>query len=302
MGRTPPPLLARDVQDLRAALAGRAGPVALVPTMGALHEGHLALVRAAREQAGVVVASIFVNPAQFGPGEDLESYPRDEAGDLEALASVSCDIAYLPTATVMYPPGDQTRVRPGALAQAMDGAARPGHFEGVCTVVAKLFGQVRPDLALFGEKDFQQLAVIRRMREDLHLWPEIVGVPTVREPDGLAMSSRNRYLSASERTLAGVLPRTLRDAARRLLAGVPSEAVLTGGLDALRQAGFVPDYLDLRRADDLTALPAGPVPAAVLEDARLFVAARLGATRLIDNLSLHEATSLTREHDRILAT
>ena len=287
MPATPPLPVARRVPELRTQLAGRDGPVALVPTMGALHAGHLSLVAAAREAvgpAGTVVASIFVNPTQFGAHEDLDAYPRDEAGDLQALASAACDLAYLPDASVMYPPGDQTRVRPGALAQTMDGPARPGHFEGVCTVVAKLFGQARPDVAVFGEKDYQQLLVVRRMSEDLALRPRIIGVPTLREADGLAMSSRNRYLSPDERRAAAALPRVLRGASKALVSGAAIEPVLEEGLAALEAAGFAPDYLEARRGDDLAALsgPLGPA----LPDARLFAAARLGGTRLIDNVSV----------------
>ena len=294
MADTPPAPavpVARDEPALRAALARRAGAVALVPTMGALHEGHLRLVETARRHADRVVVSIFVNPTQFGPNEDLDAYPRDEAGDLAALAATGCDLAYLPSVPVMYPPGDQTRVRPGPLASVMDGAARPGHFEGVCTVVAKLFGQVRPDVAVFGEKDYQQLAVIRRMTADLALGPEVVGAPTVREPDGLAMSSRNRYLSAQERAAAGALPRVLDEAASRLRANDPPDAVLGDALRALRAAGFAPDYLDLRRGDDLSCLSGDALTRGELDAARLFVAARLGGTRLIDNLAVR--TGLT---------
>ena len=286
--RTPPLPTFRTPNDLAAALdqLRPRGAVAFVPTMGALHDGHLSLIRAAREEATVVVASIFVNPTQFGPNEDLDAYPRDEAGDLAALAAGGCHLAYLPSASVMYPPGDQTRVRPGPLSDVMDGAARPGHFEGVCTVVAKLFGQVRPDIALFGEKDFQQLRIIERMTTDLCLTPRIVGVPTRREADGLAMSSRNRYLDADERARAGALPRALAATQAALLSGVPAGAALTAGREDLTAAGFTVDYLDLRSMDDLVLLPEGKLSASGAETARLFVAARLGTTRLIDNLAL----------------
>jgi pantoate--beta-alanine ligase len=269
-------------EALRAAASG--GRLALVPTMGALHEGHLALVAEARRRADAVAVSIFVNPAQFGPGEDLSRYPRDEEGDLSKLARAGCDLAYLPTPAEMYPAGEETRVVPGALAEPLDGASRPGHFAGVCTVVAKLFGQLRPDVAVFGEKDYQQLAVIRRMTADLALRVEIVGVPTVREADGLALSSRNRYLSPPERRIAARLPETLFKVASRLRGGVPTDTAVAQGLAALQEAGFVPDYLEVRRAADLSPYPPRGLRREEAAEARLFAAARLGATRLIDNL------------------
>ena len=281
------PLRTRAALDKALADHRNSGEtLALVPTMGALHDGHLRLIETARHHAQVVVASIYVNPLQFGPAEDLDAYPRDEAGDLAALASAGCGYAYLPRTGEMYPPGDQTRIHPGPLAEPLDGASRPGHFEGVCTVVAKLFGHVRPDLAVFGEKDFQQLQVIRQMTRDLALAPNIVGVPTVREADGLALSSRNRYLNAAQREAAAALPAILAKVAARILGGVATDTALIQGLDALGAAGFEADYLELRRDDDLSPLPARPLRREEAAGARLFVAARMGRTRLIDNRPL----------------
>lgn len=276
---------ARDVARATAALR-EGGTVALVPTMGALHEGHLALIAEARRRADAVIASVFVNPAQFGPAEDLAGYPRDEAGDLAALTAAGCDLAYLPSAAEMYPPGDQTCIDPGPLGEPMDGAARPGHFAGVCTVVAKLFGQVRPEVAVFGEKDYQQLAVIRRMTTDLCLGVDVIGVPTVREADGLALSSRNRYLTPPERRIAARLPEVLEKVAGRLRGGVATDTAILQGLAALDEAGFTTDYLDVRRASDLTAYPPRVLRKEEFAEARLFAAAKIGRTRLIDNLPL----------------
>ncbi|WP_031551940.1 pantoate--beta-alanine ligase [Parvularcula oceani] len=278
------------VREATKAWQAQGQRVALVPTMGALHDGHLSLIAAARRRADRVVASIFVNPTQFGPNEDFASYPRDEAADLAKLASAGCDLAYLPAAEEMYPAGEQTRVVPGALAEPLDGASRPGFFTGVCTVVAKLFGQVRPDLAVFGEKDFQQLAIIRRMTEDLALAVEIIGAPIIREADGLAMSSRNRYLTPPERRIAGRLPEILNKVATRIAGGVATDTALLQGLGDLEDAGLAPvDYLELRRADDLTPLPSRPLRRQEIEQARLFAAVMLGRTRLIDNIPLTRA-------------
>jgi pantoate--beta-alanine ligase len=269
--------IVRDPASLRAAL-GSGGPIGLVPTMGALHEGHLSLVAAARAAgARKVVVSIFVNPTQFGPKEDFSVYPRDEAGDLAALARAGADLAYLPDAAAMYPPGDSTRVRVSGLTECLCGPLRPGHFEGVATVVAKLFGQTRPDFAAFGEKDYQQLLVVRRMTADLALTPAIVAVPTLREADGLAMSSRNRRLSASGRKLAPALHATMRDIAAKIAARAAPAPLLAEGIASLGRAGFGPiDYLELRDADMLA--PATQAPA------RLFAAAYLEGVRLIDNI------------------
>ena len=216
----------RSVAALRAAVRSRreAGArIGLVPTMGALHDGHLALVQAARDRgAAFVVATIFVNPLQFNPDEDLAAYPRDEAGDLERFAAAGVDLVFAPPLEEMYPPGFATEVRVSSLTRYLEGPARPGHFEGVATVVTKLLNQAQPDLACFGEKDFQQLQVIRRFARDLDLPVEIVGVTTVREADGLAMSSRNRYLSPAQRKIASALPQVMHDTVAELRGGGPS--------------------------------------------------------------------------------
>jgi pantoate--beta-alanine ligase len=276
-------IVVRDVPALRAALGARTGPWALVPTMGALHAGHIALVTEARRRAPNVAASIFVNPTQFAANEDLSRYPRDEAGDLAALADAGCDLAWLPTVDVMYPPGDVTFIEVGGAeaggpAQGFEGALRPGHFRGVATVVGKLLHQVSPAVAMFGEKDWQQLQVIRRMVADLH-WPvEIAGVPTVREADGLAMSSRNRFLSAAERTAAPRVFAILQDTAQGLAAGDAS--AVPCGEAALRDAGFGVDYFALVEAASMRPAESGTRPA------RLITAARLGTVRLLDNAAV----------------
>jgi pantoate--beta-alanine ligase len=278
-------LTVRTLDALRAALAGfrAAGArVALVPTMGALHAGHMALVEAARVEGTRVVASIFVNPKQFGPNEDLARYPRQEAEDAAMLAGVGCDLLWAPAVEVMYPAGFASGVSVGGgLTDVLDGAARPGHFDGVATVVAKLFAQARPDIAYFGEKDWQQLAVVRRMAIDLDTGVEVVGVPTVREADGLALSSRNAYLSAEERERALVLPRAL-SAAAAAIAGGDVGAALGEARAALARAGFVVDYVELVDAGSLGKPVAGRAR-------RLLAAARIGGTRLIDNMAIGEA-------------
>ena len=273
------PALAKGLAELRRSHR----TLALVPTMGALHEGHLALLGEAARHADAATASIFVNPTQFGAGEDFAAYPRTEDADLAALEGAGCALAYLPDPGEMYPPGDQTRVAPGALAEPMDGAARPGHFAGVCTVVAKLFGHVRPDAAVFGEKDYQQLLVIRRMTADLALGVRIVGAPIARAPDGLALSSRNRYLSGPERAAACHLPRTLDKVAGRIRGGVAVDTALIQGLDDLEAGGLAPDYMEARRGDDLAPAPARVLRREEADAMRLFAAARAGTTRLIDN-------------------
>ena len=275
----------RDIAALRAAVAdlrSRGARVAFVPTMGALHDGHLTLVRRAREAADHVVASIFVNPTQFGPNEDLDAYPRREAADAAVLAEEGVAVLWAPTVAVMYPDGHATSVSVRGLDAVLCGAARPGHFDGVATVVAKLFQQVQPDIALFGEKDWQQLAIIRRMASDLDFAIKIVSVPTVREADGLAMSSRNAYLTPEQRAVAGRLPIILQSTATQILAGAPPGEVLNAGRVALLEAGFASvDYLEMRDGVSLALLDEiGPA-------ARVFVAARIGSTRLIDNLSVH---------------
>ena len=262
------------------ALKAAGGRVALVPTMGALHAGHLALVREARRQAEHVVASIFVNPTQFGANEDLGSYPRREAEDAAMLEGEGCAILWAPDAGVMYPQGFATTVTVAGLSEGLCGASRPGHFAGVATVVAKLFNQVRPDIALFGEKDFQQLAVIRRMTADLDFGVEVLGVPTQRDADGLALSSRNAYLSADERVQARALPRALVEAAQAIRGGEEVSAALASATQKLGAAGFEVEYVELREPETLA-----PV-SALARPARLLAAARLGNTRLIDNLEL----------------
>jgi pantoate--beta-alanine ligase len=281
-----PLVTVRTVADLRARVDGwrRAGQtVAFAPTMGALHEGHLSLVRLGREKADRVVASVFVNPTQFGPNEDFDRYPRDEAADAALLASAGCDLLYAPNIAEMYPDGFATRVTVSGVSEPMDGRARPGHFEGVATVVAKLLNQARPDLAIFGEKDFQQLQVIRRLARDLDLPVEILGAPIARDADGLALSSRNAYLSAEERPIAGMMNKVLADAAARLRAGDSVEKVEATGRAALERHGFQKiDYFEVRRASDL----ARPCDAPLEEELRIFAAAHLGRTRLIDNMAV----------------
>ena len=274
----------RDLTSLRAslpALRDGGARVALVPTMGALHEGHLTLVRAARGLADHVAVSIFVNPRQFGANEDLASYPRRAAEDAAMLAGEGAALLWLPDTGAMYPDGHATGIHVAGLDGMLCGAARPGHFDGVATVVAKLFNQIAPDVALFGEKDWQQLAIIRRMARDLDFPVEIVGVPTVRDADGLALSSRNAYLSAAQREAAAALPAALRDAATALRDGRDATAVLADARARVLGAGFGSiDYLDLR--DGATLAPLQRAQAG----ARLFVAARMGTTRLIDNIAV----------------
>lgn len=274
----------RDIDALRkavAALKKGGGRVAFVPTMGALHAGHMALVAEAKKHGSHVVASIFVNPAQFGANEDLDLYPRREVADAAMLEAEGCAILWVPDVTAMYPEGYATNVSVGGVSEGLDGEARPGHFDGVATVVAKLFNQVRPDVALFGEKDYQQLAVIRRMVRDLDFPIEIVGVPTQRDADGLALSSRNAYLSAEERVAARALPRALGEAAGAICEGADVGEALAAARAKLEQAGFDPvNYVELRDAATLAPLNRLNRPA------RILVAARIGTTRLIDNLEV----------------
>lgn len=295
--------IVRTLAELAAARAGLGDAVGLVPTMGALHDGHLSLVAAAQAECRSVAASIFVNPLQFAPGEDLSRYPRDEAGDLEKLRASGCALAWLPDVAAMYPPGDATEVVPAGPALGWEGAQRPGHFRGVATVVAKLFGQVRPRRAYFGEKDWQQLQVVRRMTADLLLPVEVVGVATRRDPDGLAMSSRNRFLSGAERATAPLLPQTLRDAAAAIVAlardqtmrlAAPAsprprgvESVLVGAKEALARSGFGVDYLALVEPDSLQEVR--DLGVSHTRGLRLIVAARLGTVRLLDNLDVPTA-------------
>jgi pantoate--beta-alanine ligase len=257
--------------------------IALVPTMGALHAGHASLVTRAQSLSDAVAVSIFVNPTQFGPNEDFARYPRDEAADLALLEKLGTDIAYLPSAEEMYGPHSITRILLPGISEELCGAFRPGHFSGVATVVLKLLMQAMPDLALFGEKDYQQLHILRSMARDLDVPAQIQGAPTLREADGLALSSRNRYLNASQRTQAGALYRTLDATAARLRAGLPVKTALAQAEAMLAEAGFGRvDYVSLRRADDLgvTERLEEGVPC------RLLAAAFLGTTRLIDNIAV----------------
>ena len=263
------------------AARGRGERVALVPTMGALHRGHLSLLAEARRRAQKLVLSIFVNPMQFGPQEDLAKYPRDLPGDLAQAASVGCDLAFVPEAASMYGPGFQTAIDVREVSQGLCGARRPGHFVGVATVVCKLFNIVRPHVALFGEKDFQQLVVIRRMVTDLNLPVEVVGLPTVREPDGLALSSRNAYLSPSDRQRAAALFAGLSAAKALVDKGELHVSVLLAAAKSEIAARVDRiDYLEVRAAEDLRPLDRIDRPAVML------VAAFVGGTRLIDNLRM----------------
>ncbi|MBT2186386.1 pantoate--beta-alanine ligase [Sphingobium nicotianae] len=275
----------RDVRSLRAgiaALRADGGRIAMVPTMGALHAGHMALVARARALAEHVVVSIFVNPTQFGPREDLAAYPRREAQDAQMLEAGRVAALWAPSVEVMYPQGFSSSIHVAGVSEGLDGDWRPGHFDGVATVVAKLFGQVRPDIACFGEKDFQQLAVIRQMVRDLDLDVEIVGVETQRDDDGLALSSRNAYLSDNARAIAAALPETLVMAGEAIMAGNPVADIIAEATEHLIECGFDSvDYLALCDVGTLAPL------ASLDRPARLLVAARLGSTRLIDNIAVN---------------
>lgn len=276
--------LVRGVEELRLAVnnsRGRGERLALVPTMGALHAGHMALVEAGKLHADRVAASIFVNPTQFAANEDLGRYPRREEADAEMLEAHGCDLLWLPAVDDIYPSGFATTVSVAGISDRWEGESRPGHFDGVATVVAKLLLAVQPDLALFGEKDFQQLAVIRRMVADLNIPVEIIGVPTVRDPDGLAMSSRNAYLSDDERQRALALPKALSDAANEIRSGARVSEALEKAEGWLRDAGFAKvDYVAL--VDAATLEPLDRLEGAT----RLIAAATIGTTRLIDNLAI----------------
>lgn len=271
----------RTVKDLRAAVRNWRAQglrIGFVPTMGSLHQGHLSLVNHALAHADRVVVSIFVNPTQFAPHEDFDTYPRTEQDDCAKLETVGAHLAYLPHPDEMYADDASTRVRVDGLSQGLCGDVRPHFFEGVATVVAKLFMQVAPDIAVFGEKDYQQLLIIGRMVRDLSMPIDIIGAPIVREPDGLAMSSRNAYLAPNERAIAGQLNKILTQMSSDLANGKAVENILADGKNALAHAGFSPiDYLELRSAADLTPL------ATLDRPARLFAAAWVGKTRLIDN-------------------
>ncbi|WP_422056308.1 pantoate--beta-alanine ligase [Sphingomonas sp.] len=272
----------RQLSELRDTVSGfRANGerVAFVPTMGALHAGHMALVAQAKLAGQRVVVSIFVNPKQFGPNEDLARYPRKELADSRMLAEAGVDLLWMPPVEVMYPEGHATNISVAGVSEPLDGAARPGHFDGVATVVAKLFNQVKPDVALFGEKDFQQLAVIRRMVADLDFDIEIRGVPTQRDDDGLALSSRNAYLAPEDRAAAVALPRALGVAVRGIEKGDDPAAALDTARASLEAAGFEVDYVELVDADSLGAPVAG-------QPRRLLAAARIAGTRLIDNVAV----------------
>lgn len=277
--------IVHTVPDLRKPIGlWRKGErrIGLVPTMGALHHGHMALVGAARAECDRVVASIFVNPKQFAPTEDLSSYPRREAADLEMLQSAGADLVFIPAVDEMYPPNFATLVRVGGLTEGLCGAHRAGHFDGVTTIVTKLLIQVLPDIAYFGEKDYQQLMVVRRLARDLDIPVHIEGVPTVREADGLALSSRNAYLSPEERRIASNLPRVLRSIATAL-ARDPSAVAreIAHGSATLQQAGFAVEYLEIREAETLSALTSKAT-----KSSRVFAAVWLGKTRLIDNMPI----------------
>jgi pantoate--beta-alanine ligase len=277
----------RELTALRAAVSALrtvGSGVALVPTMGALHAGHLALIAEARRRADAVVASIFVNPKQFGPNEDLAAYPRRELADARMLEDAGCSLLWLPTVEQMYPAGFSTNVSVAGLGDMLDGAARPGHFDGVATVVTKLLNQVGPDVALFGEKDFQQLTIIRQLVADLDLAVEVVGIPTQRDADGVALSSRNAYLSDEDRRVARMLPRALGDAARSIQRGEDVAGVLEAAVKRLQAGGFDSvDYVEFRSADTLQLMER------LVGAARLLAAARIGSTRLIDNVAVEPA-------------
>jgi pantoate--beta-alanine ligase len=276
----------RTVADLRTQV--RAWKIAgltvgMVPTMGALHDGHLSLVRLAKTHANRVLASVFVNPTQFAPHEDFDAYPRDEAKDAGLLAGAGCDLLFAPTVAEMYPPGASTTITVAGVSEPLDGQARPTHFAGVATVVCKLLNQAQPDVAVFGEKDYQQLQVIRRLVRDLDLPVEVIGGPTARAEDGLALSSRNAYLTPGQRAAAPVLHQALKAAAEALRRGDWVEEVEADALAMIRDAGFDHiDYFEVRDAATLARLG----PGAVEGEARILVAARLGKTRLIDNMAV----------------
>jgi pantoate--beta-alanine ligase len=269
------------LRDRTRLIRNEGGTLALVPTMGALHAGHMALVARAKQQADHVIVSSFVNPKQFGVGEDLDRYPRREAEDAAMLASAGVTALWMPSVDQMYPAGFATNISVSSLGEGLCGANRPGHFDGVATVVAKLFTQVRPDCAIFGEKDWQQLAIVRRMAIDLNLDVDVIGMETEREADGLALSSRNAYLDAAQRAAAIALPNALKAAVVAIEAGKTVSAALSAAKAAIRSAGFAKvDYVALVNAATLEPLDSNDVPA------RILAAARIGNTRLIDNYAV----------------
>lgn len=278
--------IVRTISDLRATVsAWRAAgqTVGFVPTMGALHEGHLSLVHLAGQHADRTVASVFVNPTQFAPGEDFDAYPRDEARDAALLAGAGCNLLFAPTPSEMYPEGFSTTVTVTGVSEPMDGKARPTHFAGVATVVSKLLNQCGADVAVFGEKDYQQLQVIRRLVIDLDIPVRIIGGPTRRADDGLALSSRNAYLSPAEREVAPLIHQTICEVAHAISKGAPVSETEAVAIGKLKSAGFAPiDYVEVRHAEDLSRLGPGPAD----KPARVLVAAHLGKTRLIDNVAV----------------
>jgi pantoate--beta-alanine ligase len=282
---SPNPMIVRTIPALRRALDGlraRKASVALVPTMGALHDGHVSLVRLAKRRARRVVVSIFVNPTQFAPTEDFGSYPRTWKADVAKLAAEDVDVIWNPDVKTMYPDGFATRIlTEGPATAGLEDRFRPHFFSGVATVVGKLFTQCRPDFAVFGEKDFQQLRVVARMAADLDLGVKVIGSRTVRERDGLAMSSRNVYLSPQERRAAPVLFRAMKESARRMRAGDGVEAAVASGVEMVTGAGFTLDYFEVRHAETLA-----PVVSANDGPLRILVAAKIGKTRLIDNIAV----------------
>jgi pantoate--beta-alanine ligase len=279
------PVIARTIPALRRALDGfraRKTTIALVPTMGALHDGHVSLVRLARRHARRVVVSVFVNPTQFSPSEDFGSYPRTWKADIARLKAEEVDLVWHPHVKTMYPEGFATRIlTEGPATAGLEDRFRPHFFGGVATVVGKLFTQCRPDFAIFGEKDFQQLRVVTRMASDLDLGVKVIGSRTMRERDGLAMSSRNVYLSPEERAAAPVLFQAMKQCAQRLRAGDDVQAVVTGGVEKVSGAGFTVDYFEVRHAETLA-----PVASAAERPLRILVAAKIGKTRLIDNMAV----------------
>jgi len=283
---SPSPLIVRTVPALRRAVDSFRGKkqatIALVPTMGALHDGHVSLVRLAKRRADKVIVSIFVNPAQFAPSEDFSSYPRTWKSDVAKLAAEKVDAIWNPDVKTMYPDGFATRIVPeGPATVGLEDRFRPHFFGGVATVVGKLFTQVRPDVAIFGEKDFQQLRVVTRMAGDLDVGVKVIGSRTVRERDGLAMSSRNVYLSSEERRVASELYRALKESARRLQDGGDIAAAMADGAEMITAAGFALDYFEVRHAETLA-----PVNSVDDGPLRILVAAKLGSTRLIDNIAV----------------